>query len=30
MVADGQGADLRGERTPGGVLGEGWVLKEIS
>jgi hypothetical protein len=30
MVADGQGVDLRGERTPSGVLGEGRVLKEIS
>jgi hypothetical protein len=30
MVADGQGVDLRGERTPRGVLGEGQVLKEIS
>jgi hypothetical protein len=30
MVADGQGADLRGERTPDGVLGEDRVLKEIS
>jgi hypothetical protein len=30
MVADGQGVDLRGERTPGGVLGEVRVLKEIS
>jgi hypothetical protein len=30
LVSEGQGPDLRGERSPDGVLGEDRVLKEIT